>query len=192
MSFHPSRCLKIIREQLQDCSRAHVLDLAKVCNNNLQFLSQLNCKVYLSDIYDHLDLINSNQLQKLIISPDNTKFDLILCWDLLNYLTVPQLEILLQHLQRQSNENALLHFFIRDQANMPALPYTFRILENDNIQIDNQSNEETICPRHSLRKLKQLLMEFSSKQGSLLNNGLQEYIWIKNMSKGSRLDLLLS
>lgn len=192
MSSHTSRCLKIIQEQLQNRSRSHVLDLAKPCNDNLQFLARLNCKIYLADAYNHLNLIQHDQLRELIPKADDTKFDLVLCWDVFNYLDPTQLEILLNYLQNHCNKNALLHFFIRDQAQMPSHPYRFKIFEHNTIQMDMYSDTQINCPRHSLRQLKKLLSEFSSKQGSLLNNGLQEHVWVKNHLEGSRLELLLS
>ena len=75
MSSHTSRCLKIIQEQLQNRSRSHVLDLAKPCNDNLQFLARLNCKIYLADAYNHLNLIQHDQLRELIPKADVMIFD---------------------------------------------------------------------------------------------------------------------
>ncbi len=179
-----SRCLQKIQPYLQHIPRSFVLDLSSPCNSQIQFLSNANCKS------DFLSLNRNPQLEFNDL-PQDQKYNVVFCWDILNFFTTDDISEFLNYLNAYTSKDALFYFFMRDKSQMPATPCGFRIVSSRELEVWDTSYETTSCPRHPLRSIKKAMPEFASQNGSLLRNGLQEHMWIKNPSKGSKLDLLI-
>jgi hypothetical protein len=183
LQSNQSRCLESIAELLNNTPGAQILDLGSMCNANLQFFTQFKCKYYAGNMLDSVSPTKNFDAESLQYFLDNLphdhQYELVLGWDLFNYLSDTDLSLLLDFLNKRCHHNALIHFFLRNQANMPKIPCQFAINSSTSFQITQRSSESISCPRPSLSKIKQHLTDFNSVRSSLLNNGLQENIWAK-------------
>jgi hypothetical protein len=109
---------------------------------------------------------------------EETRFDLLLAWDLFNYLELSDLESLMRRLSRWCNPGALLFALISSQPVIPAEPTVFRILDAERMVYEPRSPETRRGPRHNPRDVLKAMMGFEVSSSFLLRNGIQEYVFI--------------
>lgn len=170
---HQSEALSMIQERLVKYPRSYVLDLGQASNQILQYLSPFGCKLDIVDFYHDCQ-------QNLSHLPQHHHYDILFCWDLLNYVPHNHLNQLVTYLVEHANPHALLHFFTRNQSTMPPKPCQFIIQAPNRLYVTPQQEEEIICPRYSNRKISTLLLNCQQKHALLLTNGLQENLWMKS------------
>jgi hypothetical protein len=170
---YQSPCLLSIRKYLREHPRSSVLDLGNFNNSKLQYLSVSQCKI------DALGLCLDNKYGLDCISKAGM-YDLVLCWDLLNYLSEEGLLQFFAYLDKHTKKNAFLYFFTRNQAMMPTTPCDFQLSLPNKLHISTFNDEEVECPRYSSLFIKERLLMFYNQRAFLLKNGLQENIWAKS------------
>ena len=160
-----------------------ILDLAPASGNHVAFFSRFRCRFHVGDLEDSLDQWSSDDEEEpppdpslLLPLEKGTAFDLVLLWDLLNYLDEEGIARLGEHLRGYCAKDAWLHAFIHTRATMPAQPVRFDLLEPG--QMRWHPVDETItAPRYAQRVLERLLPGFGDWKSRLLQNGLQEYLF---------------
>jgi hypothetical protein len=109
---------------------------------------------------------------------EETRFDVLLAWDLFNYLELSELETLMRRLSRWCNPGALLLALISSQPVIPAEPTVFRILDAERMLYETRSPATRRGPRHNPRDVLKAMMGFEVSSSFLLRNGIQEYVFI--------------
>ncbi len=171
MSGYQSHCLSLIQQYLHQHSHPHVLDLGGFTHTKLQYLSKYPCKINMFDLAPD----NAYSCQDY----PNDKYDVIFCWDLLDYVPTSTLSLLLEYLNERSNPHALLYFFTRTQSTMPLHPSIFDMFESNKLIISNQHRSALTCPQYSTIAFQKNLNLFHHQHSYLLKNGLQEHLWMK-------------
>lgn len=173
-------------EQLPEDGRYEFLDSTPANQGQLDFFHRFHCKLYLPGCHHQLCELNSEVLDtptkrhralvKTLGLYKNSKaaLDMILLWDLPNYLDKPILsalvEFLLPHLKRQT----VMHCYIHTRQSMPAQAGNFRF-QNDKIDVEYPTGQSA-CPAYYQEVLHKLMKPFTVQRSILLSNGLQEYI----------------
>ena len=127
-SLHRSNGLSALVQQLQTDSRYTILDLGPALGSNLEFWSQYPCKLYLEDFTRSLpsDVLGEDEdneqvhqplLEILLPFSADLRFDIILCWDIFNYLTQVQLASFVRYL----GKFCLQYFFSWGRWDYPPL-----------------------------------------------------------------------
>ena len=180
-----SLALKVLYDQLRHQRKYHVLDLGPALGANVDFFSQFSCKVYIEDFYRTLssfDYLSEDELsyqavfEYLLPYEKNTRFDIILGWDLFNYLERDELQSLILHLGHFCHKGTLLFALISTSQYLPEKPTTFQIVNHDRLLYQTNSTVLRECPKYQQTDLNQLLPNFRVSNPFLLRNGFKEYL----------------
>lgn len=175
---------------LEESPRVAVLDLASATGSNIEFFTRFSCALHIADAVDALASLRAEtdpetgRLQTAHLGAEIARhlpeagggaFDLILAWDLLNYLEAPVFPAFAARLADLMQRGSRLHAFLWSQPRMPSAPSRFRILDAGRMAFaaDGGTRE---CPRHTQRDLERHLPALSVQRSVLLRSGLQEYV----------------
>jgi hypothetical protein len=180
-----------VRSRYDTCSplqidgKYRILDMGPALGANVEFWSQFQCRLTLDDFYrDYRARMDSEPeasrerlIADLLPFDDQTVFDVILVWDLFNYLDPDELLMLVRQLSRWCRKGTVLFSLISSLPNIPARPTLFRILDREHMTCQVRARETRPCARHQPRDLARLLAGFEVSCSFLLRNGTQEYVF---------------
>lgn len=181
-----SPLLREIIEKLTPDTRQVILLPGTVVPNMLGALEGTRCRLVVCDAAAILSGLDDDsqdvdglaeRIQGLLLSAGAEKIDTVLCWDLLNYLNPPLLQLFAARLVSIMSPGGRLHAYIHSaSSDMPQFPQRY----------DWQADEQLVCfaqapavrktPRYSYGDLEKHLGGFRVARSVLLRNGLQEYL----------------
>lgn len=178
-------------EALEDDRRHVVLDLGRARAGTVELFSGYRCRLDVVDLPAHLatlpDPDDEQQgpatverwLDGLLPPARGETVDLVLCWNLLNYLSPAVIEALGRRLAERASGQARLHALIEYRATrMPVVPTSFAPLGLELLADPAVEDSATIpAPRYSPNELEKRLPGFTSEKTMLLGNGMQEYLY---------------
>jgi len=187
-------------EKFAEDQKYQVLDLGRAHGPNVEFFSQFSCTYYVADLYRALQSYTlapaedeedddgsrlSQVFEELLPYTEDTRFDLILAWDLLNYLRPEQIEAMSRRLASFSKEGTIIFAMIAIHQSIPARPCGFKIVDAASFDYDSTTDRPRPSPRHKEPDLCRLMPGFEVENTFLLRNGLQEYVFIFNPDPSS-------
>lgn len=170
-------------------SRVEILELSPANTQFLDYFSQFHCKLYLPGCRDQLLTLRhddsgteqplSSAFKRSIPWPEDETctLDLVLLWDLPNYLDKRVLSALISYLAPQVSKKTVLHTYIHTRQTMPARPGDYRLTPENNVQVDMPATWNGASPMYYQELLNKVFAPFRVDRGMLLANGLQEYIF---------------
>jgi len=189
----PSLGLRELLRGLPPGRRHSVLDLGPASSGNVSFFSGYGCRLYIADLFHTLrqrgglppeqSVAFERELASTL--PEGC-FDLILCWDLLNYLSSGQMEILGRNLAQRSRPGSRIFALIAPHGDIPELPQRFEILSEDEVRYRPQSPARRPTPGHREPELNRRVAPFVVESSYLLRHGMQEYILVHRSAEPSR------
>jgi methyltransferase family protein len=165
-----------------------VLDLGSAVGSNVEFLSQYGCKLFIEDLYAALsartpadggDLASSSFFGEFLSVPEDTRFDVVLAWDLFDYLQRKELAAFAEQLRNYTNRGALIFALISYHKTIPAQPYRFRIKDDQHLIYERRTGVERPSPRLAPAEVTNLLKGFRVDRSFLLKHGIQEYLLVR-------------
>lgn len=177
-------------EAFDDDRRHVVLDLGRARAGTVDLFGRFRSRLDVVDLPGHLsELPDIDQegghqaverwLDGLMPPTRGERVDLVLCWNLLNYLPGAVIEALGQRLAARAAPRARLHALIEYQATrMPPVPASFAPAGLE-LLADPVAGAaaEIAAPRYSPKELEKRLPGFASEKTMLLGNGMQEYLY---------------
>jgi len=161
-----------------------ILDLGPASGNHIEFFSRFRCRFHVASLEETLAEWRREEEEqpppepaRLLPLAGSARFDLILCWDLLNYLDEEGLVLLADHLHTHTARGAWMHAFVHTRATMPARPGRFQLMSPERMRWLHGSAETAPAPRYAQRTLERLMPGFGVWQSRLLQNGFQEYLF---------------
>jgi SAM-dependent methyltransferase len=186
---HRSLALSALFETIRR-RKMTVLDLGSTVGSNVEFLSQYGCKLFLEDLYAALssrtqggdgdDLAGPQFFADFLPLPEDTRFDVILAWDLFNYLHRKELAVFSEQLRRYTQSGALLFAMVSYHKTIPAQPYRFKIKDEQHLVYDRRTSTERPSPRLAPAEVTNLLKGFRVDRSFLLKHGIQEYLLVRD------------
>ena len=182
---HQSLALPALCRGLET-GRQRILDLGPAIGTNVAFFSNLPCNLFIADLHEALypgsaegvmrrrenfDELLTNEL------PEESDFDLVLAWDLLNYLDEEEMRSLSHHLAAVCTPGAVLYALITTRKVMPNKPAAYRIVDPSRLAYEIDSGVRREAPRYKEPVLNRAMPEFSVESSYLLRNGMQEYLF---------------
>ena len=167
-----------------------LLDSMPASHALLDAVAPYRCKLFLPGCSDELVRVAARKMasaQKLqgalcqtlgLHSVKSARLDLLLFWDLPNYLPAPVLSALVASVLPHANHPALIHCYIYTGRAMPAAPGRFRFAGNNQIEVNPQADQTMPAPAYYQEALHKLLAPFVVQRSILLSNGLQEYVLV--------------
>jgi SAM-dependent methyltransferase len=177
--------LSALLRLLQRDRKYHILDLGPALGANLEFWSRFLCRLTVDDFYGDYrtrmasepETLRESLIAELLPFDDQTVFDVILAWDLFNYLDPDEIVPLVRQLSRWCRRGTVLFALISSLPLIPAKPSLFRILDRERMTCQMRTRETQPCERHQPRDLARLLAGFEVTCSFLLRNGSQEYLF---------------
>ncbi len=186
VSTHHSLALKHVLRRFRAVGGTRILDLGPAIGRNVQYLGRFAPKIHIADLYGTLRGLKSrrgpdrSRFEKILDSdlpePGGRPFDLILAWDLLNYLERPHLTQLGEHLGKLCRRESLLFALIANQKQISDTPTRFLIIDADTLRYETGSRSTRIAPQYKEPDLDRLMPAFEVETSYLLRNGMQEYV----------------
>ena len=166
-----------------------ILDLGPARTANLELLSRFRCKLFIEDAHELIEgfrgdakadkAVLEHWLTQWTAGSGGEPIDVVLAWDILNYLKPEQFGCFIDHVTPLLNKGAYLYFLAYTQKDMPALPMQFKAAGPDRLDCKSLTAETRPSPRYSQTELKRRLPGYSVVKSVLLRNGLQEYLLIR-------------
>lgn len=169
-----------------------VLDLGPARSANLEFFSRYGGQLTVSDLYRGLrdvraatsddDNRKAKAFAELLPFDKPTRFDLILAWDLLNYLTPQEHHLLMASLEPFCLSGTVLLAFVSTQKEMPPAPSAYSIRDPDTLVYEEREGRARPCPRYLEADLLKRMQGLSVQNRYQLRNGMLEYVFSYRLS----------
>jgi hypothetical protein len=184
-----SLALKALLEALKPGVEYRTLDLGPAVGSNVEFLSQFSPKIRIEDLYKTFasngfferngEPFDGSVIGRLLSIPRSERFDIILCWDLVNYFRPEELKELVRELGGFCASGSLLFAISSTLKEMPSAPTTYRILDTQTLLYIPGSEVMQPCPRYVPRDLVMIMSGFRIHSSFILQNGMQEYLFVR-------------
>ncbi|MBT8098387.1 MAG: hypothetical protein KJO82_01485 [Gammaproteobacteria bacterium] len=175
-----------LAENLPARDRWVVLDLGAARTQTIALFGQYNSRLDIADLADEVNELNAlsdpqvarNTVEALLPKCNDEDTDLVLCWDIMNYLERPALSALMSRIAARSRIGSLVHALIfYSHTHMPVRPGCY-VPQQDYSLLDVATPvDERPAPRYSPDDLKQCLAGYSIERAMLLGNGMQEFLF---------------
>ena len=185
---HQSLALPLLVKRLGGGLRRRVLDLGPAVGGNVGFLAGLSCRVHIADLQQSLfpagearPAISGEAFRSLLDNdlPSGEGFDVVLAWDLLDYLEESRIRILSGHLARLCPAGSLLLVLVSTRREIPDRPNRFEIVDSDHLDYELETSLLRPGPQYKEPVLHRCLPEFEVESTFLLRNGTQEYLFAR-------------
>ncbi|MGB1580835.1 MAG: class I SAM-dependent methyltransferase [Nevskiales bacterium] len=172
--------------QLAKDQRWVVLDLGSANGEIINLLSKYRCSLDIADLpatlatlrqLDEPELLQA-LVEKLLPRRDDEKADIVLCWDLLNYLDKPAISTLMTAVAGRAKPGAMVHSLITfSSIHMPAEPCRYGVIDSQHLLQYKTGNAERHAPQYSPKVLWECMPGYDLEKAMLLRNGMQEYLF---------------
>jgi hypothetical protein len=179
-----SPSLKVLLSHLTGAGARNILDLGTAIGTNVEFFSRFSCRLQIVDLPGALA---SKDLQHLlnfapaaafrrVLPAAGDPFDVVLAWDVLNYLTRDQFRALTAELGRRCRPGALMLAFISTAKEMLGSPSVFKIVDRQTLLVEPQTRAMRPSPRFPPAEVERLATGFVVVQAVRMRHGVQEYL----------------
>lgn len=176
--------VRSIEEVLTSKHRPRVLDLGPARAGTVEFLNRFRPRIQIEDLtHTLLSPAAANDPLRDLSFPDGERtFDLILLWDLVNYLSPDQTKDLSQRIAAVSTPDTVLYAQIWTTPAMPNEPQRIHIADGGTIVHTPRSARTRPAQRITKRRLHELLPEFEFARSFLTRSGMEEYLFVVRAS----------
>ena len=176
-------------ERLDAQRRCVVLDLGAARTQTIALFSHYRCRLDIADLGESLqrldDIDEAEQpealpamAESLLPQRHGEATDVVLCWDLLNYLDRPRLRAVMSRVAERARPGALVHALIAySRPNMPTAPGQFVPIDGDQLSDTVPHPEDRAAPRYSPDDLLRCMPGYAIERAMLLRNGMQEFLF---------------
>lgn len=185
---HLSPALSEAFGELDDQAPLHVLDLGAAVGENLAFLSsRYRCRLQVGDLYR--SAIASGQplvdpeadparlFDRLLPATEaDDPVDLVLAWDLLDYLRREQVEALSARLATLCRPGALAYALVHIGKEVPREPRSYVLREGGELVYRGAETPRRPATRYRPAEVDAMTPGFAVDRTYLLRHGVQEYL----------------
>ena len=175
-----------VLEQTDEGRRLTVLNIGPALPETVDFFAQYKCRLYFADVcaeptfFQHDEELSAGELdanfRNFFDYPKQTKFDICLLWDVLNYLDNSALEAFSKALNPFLNSATRIHGYSTLKASVKLPNQQFSINRNDCLKIRPRHDEQAPYYSRSQMALNKLLYGMAVSKAKLLTNGLLEVL----------------
>jgi hypothetical protein len=183
---HSSLGLQALCNAIRETDSCDILELGPIMGANVEFWSQFSPSIFVADLRSGLPLPDSHPEEEEIVEPDwerilnlpdNRSYNVILAWDLFNYMEIQAVSSLVRYLSAYCRPGALLLALIFDQKEMPENIAVYRTVDESHLAYENTGTETRPCLRHQPRALSIAMSRFRALESFRLRNGMVEYLY---------------
>jgi hypothetical protein len=166
-----------------------ILDLGAARGVNIGYWSQFGCRIWIEDLFRSIPPLPSvaeedesavveGIFDEILDYGADTRFDVILAWDLFNYVGPQLLEALVSRLTYYCHSGTYLFALISNLQQIPAEPIVFKIVDTERMVYETTTLDTRACPRYQPRDIARLMARFRVAGSFLLRHGMQEYVFV--------------
>lgn len=172
--------------RLSEDRRWVILDLGAAHGELIKLFSRFRCSLDITDLPTSLETLRQLDepellkalAEKLIPRRENEKADVVLCWDLFNYLEPAAIATLMTAVASRARPGALVHMLIAfSSTHMPAEPCRYGVTDAYHLVQYKVTTAERHAPQYTPKTLGEHLEAFDLERAMLLRNGMQEYLF---------------
>jgi hypothetical protein len=173
--------------RIDSCKRHVILEPGTISSTILTLLQGRRCSIFVANAAQGLSRLNEKpddfeillQEVKILFSDIGTeKLNTVLCWDLLNYLSLPLIKAFTTHLASHMASTGVLHAYIHSADNkMAQYPQRFSLVGEDKVVCMGHDPAVRKTPRYSYSDLDKYAVGLHVERSVLLRNGMQEYLF---------------
>ncbi len=173
-------------DRMHDDARWVILDLGAARSETVHLFSQFRCRLDIAALAEAIDALNAEQdpkalrdLAEAALPPKRDEpTHVVLCWDLLNYLTRPALTVVMDAIATRGRRGTLVHaLVVYSEAKMPARPGCIVPLDEQRLAILSTAPAVRPAPRYTPEDLARCLPRYTVERARLLRNGMQEFLF---------------
>ena len=161
-----------------------VLDLGPSVADNVEFVSSFASYLQIIDAIDRtpsgsdLEGGGFGRLSALqaLLDRHRRSFNLVLMWDVLNYLSIDQSERLIRSVAELCLPNARLHAIVFATDTMAAVPNRYRVIDSARLAYEPATTEVGGAPNLPPAAVGKLLSGFRVEHSFVLQHGVHEYV----------------
>ena len=175
-------------ERMQGGERAVILDLGPAQPATISLFSNFRCRLDIADVAEGLSALDEEEgapdvlrkkAESLLPERRDESTDLVLCWDLLNYLNPAAHKALMTCVAERGRPGMAAHALIAySTARMPARPNRYAPTEDYRLKVLPTTSREIDSPRYTPEMLGQRMPHYRRERAMLLRNGMQEYLFV--------------
>ena len=186
---HHSPGLEVALETVSDRESVRVLDLGPAVAANFEYLSEICRHIRYVDLlgrggpiseFGETDGQELRRLARRMLPSDWGVFDLVIAWDLINYLDDSRVEAVVERLRALCRDGAILFAMIATTGEVPAAPPTYTIVDRSAVMCEGETVAVVECPRRPPAAVERLLSGFSVERSFILRHGIQEYVAVRH------------
>lgn len=193
---HTSPALEALVARLERSAPPSILDLGPAVGANVEFFSRFAGRLSIADFHgslvaDETLAVRFHEhpaavLPELLSPPreGGRGHDVVLAWDLFNYLTREQMQAVGAHLGRLTRPGAHLLALVATAPEIPAEPRIYRIEEGASLSYTETGSRPRKSPRWVPAELGRSLADFTVDRSYLLRHGVQEYLMLRKGEEG--------
>ena len=173
-------------DSLSEERRSVVLDLGSVRPETVALLTPFRCRLDIADLADGLATLDEEpdrdlrreKAEALLPAARQEPTDIVLCWDLLNYLQRPAIATLMECISARMRPGAFVHaLIVYSGTTMPARPSHFAPLPDGRLIETVTTEAQRTAPRYSPEDLGKCMRGLRPESVMLLRSGMQEFLF---------------
>lgn len=191
-----SRAFDAAIESLLTHERRRVLDFGAAAGENVAFFSEVGCKLEILDLYPQLverpdrlarthEPFAIGHLIRTILDERpgqaagrTAQFDLLLVWDLLDFLSREQIRGLAEGIEPYVETGTRLMAQVSYLGTVPATPRTIKIQDRTTLLVSSQPGQRP-SPRYAEPQLLKVLPGWEVEHCFLQRDGFREYVFVR-------------
>ncbi|MCU7845376.1 MAG: hypothetical protein KZQ93_16220 [Candidatus Thiodiazotropha sp. (ex Monitilora ramsayi)] len=172
--------------QFDDTTRHVILEPGSTSSGSLALLQGKRCRLLVANATLALSALSeksqdtaslSQEVASLIFDAGTEKVDTVLCWDLLNYFSLPLIKTFTSRLAAIMAPGGVVHAYIHSAyATMPQYPQRYSPQEDGLVLRLDRDPDARKTPRYSFGDLEKHADGLHIDHSMLLRNGIQEYL----------------
>jgi len=184
IDIHSSPGLEEALRGTPDDGSCKVLDLGPSVADNVEFVSSFAPYQQIIDVVGRdpsasdVELSGFGRISALqdLFDRHRRSFNLVLMWDVLNYLPMDRAEKLLQSVAELCLPGARLHAIVFATDTMAAMPNRYRIVDSARLAYEVATTEQRGAPALPPAAVEKLLQGFRVEHSFVLQHGVHEYV----------------
>ncbi len=181
---HRSPGMAVLSDELAKRRVESILDLGTSLNENLEYLSRFCENISIRDLVGAGSVepeVPRATLFEIDVESSaldvDTRFDVVLLWDLLHYVKRSQSERFVTRLTHLCRPDALVLLMASGSTPIPLTPLRLKIRDHDHLTYEVTGERRSDAPHFTPRGVEQIMQGFRPVRFFQLRNGLQEFLF---------------
>ncbi len=186
--LYRSPALRELVARLADDVPHTILDLQPAVGANVEFFSRFTCRLQIVDLLSALaaagapaapaaPAADADAAFRRALPVPAAPYDVVLAWEVLDYLPRERVRGLLEHLCGLCRPRALMLVFISTAKEIPVLPPVFKIADGHTLDWQARATAMRPGPRLAPADVEHMAAGFTVAHSVVMRHGVREYLF---------------